>query len=303
MIETGQTGRPAENEGVFPWSLAEQVFDHIKSRHLRVLRYCDLSSSTLANPSKYRYIDEFVRFNGLRFGPVSAFRALGKLVLIRQGGGRPFFQKMADFLLKNDSAPAVILQHDADLLPDRTIEMMELESRYGLRSSNYFFARHAETDDYHPNFEKLQEFERAGFEIGYHQNAYERSDYDVKGALDIVAKDLAYLKRYFDIRSFVPHGGQSSTNGLNNDHLPHEGELRDLLWAYNGKCILKEHTWSDGGIRKWAPGDPREFVTRLPNGTRAMMLMHPQYYSDELREDWQKLPISKAKWWRQLWGI
>jgi hypothetical protein len=90
---------------------------------------------------------------------------------------------------------------------------------------------------------------------------------------------------------------------LNNEQLPHLEALKSLLWAFNGKCILKHHTWTDGGMKKCAPGDPREFVKKLQPGTRAMILMHPQYYGEKLRHDWEKLPISSYRWWRDLWGL
>lgn len=294
---------PRESEGVFPWSLAEQVFKLINAHGIRTLRYADLEASVLRNPSRFRYIDEYVRFGGSEFTPLATIRALSRLLYLRLGDGLPFYESVADRLTCGSDAPTIILQHDADLLPERSVQMMALEELHGLRSSNYFFAEHAETDEYDLDIEALKPYEAKDFEIGYHQNAYERSGYEVEKALDLVEEDLAFLGSHFNIRTFVPHGGRPSADGLNNRHLPHEGRSAKLLWAYNGRCILKEYTWTDGGIHKSTKTDPREFVRGLKNGTRAVMLMHPQYYADVLRDDWEDLPISAETWWRELWGL
>jgi len=294
---------PPESEGVFPWSLAREVFDLINARGITVKRYRDLEPSRLETPSRFRYIDEYVRSRGSEFTIPATARAVVRLIYIRLGERLPFYDRLAAKLAAGGVPPTVILQHDADLIPERTLEMMALEEDHSLHSSCYFFAEHAETDDYELDIERLKGYQAKGFEIGYHQNAFERSGYDVEKARILVDEDLSVLMRHFDVRSFVPHGGQPSTDGRNNRHLPHEGSLEGLLWAYNGNCILKEHTWSDGGIRKLTKTDPREFVRKLRNGTRAIMLMHPQYYSDVLRDNWRDLPISREPWWRQLWGL
>ena len=295
---------PNEEEALFPWSLVDEVFDLIEERDARVLRYCDLDTERSLCGSRLRYFDEFVRFGLGKFGPVSALRTLTRYAVLRGGNRWPILGRLRGMYTKGDRAPTIILQHDADRFPDRTVAMAQREESRGLKSSCYVFVEHAEKDEaYELDVESLQELERRGFEIGYHQNAFERADYDQRRAFELVASDLDWLEKRFDIRSFVPHGGTPSPSGLNNDHLPQGGRLEPLLWAYNGKCILKEYTWSDGGIHKWTPMDPRRFVRELAPGSRAMMLLHPQYYGDRLRHDWEKLPISREPWWRRLWGL
>jgi hypothetical protein len=206
--------------------------------------------------------------------------------------------------LGRKSFPAtVILQHDADVMPERTVDMMKREYAKGITSSCFIFAKHAENIEYNLPINELKMLEQYGFEIGYHLNAFERADYNVNNAFDLVREDLNYLNKFFNITSYVPHGGIASKDGRNNYSLPHEKDLKPLTLAYNGRCILKEFTWSDGGLRKNTPSDPRVFSKNIPNNSRAMMLIHPQYYGDTLRYDWETLPISKEKWWRDLWGL
>ena len=298
----------SETQVVFPWSLAEGVFDLLQERKIRTIRYCDLDFEGSRVGSAQRYWDEYVRFRSGRVNPLTVSRAAGAFAFLRWSGrfpaGRfPLYHRTIEFLFGKLAAPTVILQHDADSLPDRTLEMMRREQRRGFLSSCYFFAEHADGEPYDLDIEALHSLESDGFEIGYHQNAYERAGYDRDLAFRLVASDLDWLQQHFRIRTFVPHGGRPSKDGLNNDHLPHAGRLQPLHWAYNGRCILKEYTWSDGGIHKWTPENPKDFVKKLANGSRAMMLMHPQYYGDRLRDDWSRLPIAKQRWWRELWGL
>jgi hypothetical protein len=258
----------------------------------------------LPNPSQYRYVDEFIRFSYGKITPLTTIKSLLKLISIRKPG-LPFAATVADALTRNKGNPVIIMQHDADNIPSRTLNVMRLEQKNNLTSSNYFFSEHAENEDYSYDISALKELENQGFEIGYHLNAFERANYDITRAKALVNHDLAKLGKDFNITSYVPHGGLAGKDGINNDNYPHIGALKDLLWAYNGKCILKEYTWSDGGVRtnKHIPIDPRQFVTQLKQGTRAVMLMHPQYYGESLRPDWETLNISNQKWWRKLWGL
>ncbi len=77
-----------------------------------------------------------------------------------------------------------------------------------------------------------------------------------------------------------------------------------MLWAYNGKCLLKDIMWSDG-LSEGPEGasDPRLEAKKIEPGMRAIFLFHPQYYGHQLRDDWESIPISKKPWWRKLWKL
>jgi hypothetical protein len=298
------------HEVIFPWALVEEVFDLIHEGQIHTMRYCDLGYQRSLFSSRLRYIDEYVRFRGGNpLNPLSVVKNVVTLICLRASckGGKhlPLLQQVLRLCSAKQDAPVLFLQHDADSRPDKTLEMMSRERDRGIKSSSYFFVEHAEGETYSLDIKAMQDMEQWGHEIGYHQNAYERCNYEYEQARKLVEADLEWLQRYFDIRSFVPHGGRPSPKGLNNVDFPHVGKLKPLLWAYNGRCVLKECTWSDGGMkkRKVPPIDPREYIKRLPKGVRAMMLMHPQYYRDCLRPDWRALSISNSGWWRALWGL
>ena len=292
-----------ETETAFPFSLADEVFQLLKERDLQCVRYCDLDYKNSRLGSRFRYVDEFVRATEGRFTPFKTLLCLFRLVAIRKGEGRKAMEPLLRFLCRNRPRPIAILQHDADMFPDRTLDMMEKEKKHGLVSSSYFFRDHADPVPYELDLQRMKGLEADGFEMGYHQNAYERSGYELNQALKLVEEDVAFYREHFNLRSFVPHGGTPGPKGINNNSLPQRDSLKPLLWAYNGKCILKHYTWSDGAMKKRAPSDPREFVKNLRPGTRAMFLMHPQYYGHRLRHDWRDLPISSHAWWRKLWNL
>lgn len=290
-----------ETEVVFPISLANDVFDILIERNLNVLRYKDLDTKDSWCGSRCRYIDEYVRFKTGSLNPFSFTRAIFTYFILKRY--TPSYIWISQRFGKKNVPATVILQHDADVMPERTLDMIKLEHAKGIKSSCYIFSEHAENIVYNLPIEELKKFEDHGFEIGYHLNAFERANYNSKYAFDLVKKDLDYLSQFFNITSYVPHGGVYSKDGRNNYSLPHKERLKPLTLAYNGNCILKEFTWSDGGIKKSTPSDPRVFARELPNNSRAIMLMHPQYYGTTLRHDWETLPISKSKWWRKLWGL
>lgn len=292
-----------ECEAAFPLSLADEVFSLLKARNINCIRYCDLKYKESHLGSRYRYADEFIRASEGKLNPWTAFIGLLRLIVIRKGEGKKRLEPLLRGLSRSRDRPVAILQHDADMLPQRTLQMIEKEKQYGLLSSSYFFKAHADPVSYELDIELMKQYESEGFEIGYHQNAYERAHYNKKAAFKLVDEEVAYFAKHFNLRSFVPHGGTPGPNNINNEKLPQYGPLKPLLWAFNGKCILKHYTWSDGGMKKRAPSDPRKFVQQLRPGTRAMILMHPQYYGNELRHDWEQLPVSKHQWWRDLWNL
>lgn len=282
---------------VFPLSLFKETVEILNRRNATFLCYRDLNFSGKFNSSRLNYLGEYVRFKKGRIDPILILLSvLGRCAM----RGRPPFMRSFNSLLNRDKAPpTILLQHDADRQPYKTIDLMNMEKELGMRSSNYFFYESSYSDekDYKLDIEVLQSLEQDGFEIGYHQNAYELGCHDLNRAFKIVSRDVQWFRRYFRLSSFVPHAVQ-------NRLAPHDGELKDLIWAYNGRGVLTDFSWSDGGTEKYAtPSDPREFASFLPDGCRAGMLFHPQYYGFSLCRNWESLPISKMTWWKKLWGF
>lgn len=293
---------------LFPFHLVEEVIQQLRSRGVRFECFADQDIKPEECQGRIGFEKEYCRFKlgawALPFFPLTS-------VLNRIAWRIPSLGLGALMGWRAPRAPVVILHHDADRQPHKTVDMMRLEERLGVVSSNYFFvercARWSGDDEaYDVDFAALRELEASGFEIGYHLNAMERGDYDAACASAIAAQDIALLQQLMKLRTFVAHGGVPGPGGVNNEHTPYTGKLASLVWAYSGKGFVNDVRWSDGAAEGEAGlrlRDPRVVASLLRGRMRGHFLMHPQYYGHTLRPDWQSLPISRLPWWRALWDL
>ena len=126
----------------------------------------------------------------------------------------------------------VLLDHHIDFYVIETEVMCRWEQEHGVRSSVYLFnqfrvqkgsRRRHDWKITDLNVAFYQQLERDGFEIGYHQNAVGQVLWEldeplvlrqpkslspevIKKAQRIFAHDVDSLSKYFDIRTFIPHG-------------------------------------------------------------------------------------------------
>lgn len=284
-------------ETFFPFSLAEEVIAILKEKDCAFVNYADFNLS-LIHPKLDRlaYFIEFIEFN------VADQNILRKLTLPARFLIRKIIhkEKLFDFLTQENTrkGPVVILQHDADQQPYKTIDLMKIEESLNVVSSSYFFRK--QNLDYEKTYnfdiQELQRLEKKGFEIGYHLNAHELGEFDLKKSMEIVEEDIAFFQNHFNLRTFVPHG--------DNHNIPYSGVLRKYAWCYNGNGFSQNEMWSDGNMYSENLEDPRVVASRLKKGQRGMFLMHPQYYGHQLiSARYPKLPVAKEEWWRKLWNL
>ena len=188
----------------------------------------------------------------------------------------------------------VILQHDVDNEPQRTMALLREEQRLGLRSNVMIFNQRVnrrvlqktgrmEYKRYEIDHEELRRMQAAGFVIGYHSNAYEQALFDREKASAIFERDVAELRRHFDIRFFCPHGGVRDAEGHSNAALDIPPSLRQSLrWVLNRHTARFDGSYSDGAMnspkREADNRDLRRFVETWRPGKRYRILIHPQYY-------------------------
>lgn len=220
----------------------------------------------------------------------------------------------------------VFLQHDVDSAPDRTMEALRVEEELGLRSNVMIFSRridrrhYRETGEllYTPYIEDrstLKALEAKGFVVAYHCNAYERSRFSKAEAEQIMTHDVADLSRDFAIDFMSAHGGPPDSAGKSNNSLELPPALsRRIRWVHNGHSIHVDGGFSDGGLnsgRRQADSfDLRRFVQAMRPGGRYRILVHPQYYSDDvdpnpnLRSAWyeEALQAHAARPRRNVWN-
>ena len=146
----------------------------------------------------------------------------------------------------------LLLDHHIDFYPVETHIMCKWEKDNAVISNIYIFNRCPYDDtlqikqwtveDLDIDFYKS--LEKSGFEIGYHQNAVGiargkelQRNYNIQDlskeliakAQKIFAEDVENLRRYFNIRTFIPHGAGEGNSQL----LDLPTDYDDLKWVYN----------------------------------------------------------------------
>lgn len=189
----------------------------------------------------------------------------------------------------------VLLQHDVDSVPERTLRLLREEDALGLRSNVMIFRERVDrrhfvrtgevrVTPYEIDHEWLAHLEgQRGFVVAYHANAYERASFDREEAARIFEDDVAELRRRFRIDFFSPHGGPPGPDGESNNSVGTPPSLsKSLRWVANRHTLRLDGGYSDGGInspkRDPVGRDPRDFVRLWRPGGRYRVLLHPQYY-------------------------
>ncbi len=208
----------------------------------------------------------------------------------------------------------VLLQHDVDMVPERTINLLREEERLELSSNIMIFNRrinrrhlqktgellYTEYDIDHDYLRHLRD--EHDFVIGYHSNAFGRALFDMEKAEGIFEEDVGSLRKKFDIQYFSPHGGAKSPDGLSNNCVPVPEALKNSIrWVNNKFTPYFDGNYSDGGInsplRDPEKRDLRDFVKKWKRGMRYRILLHPQYY----HSPWTPSPrLAGTEWYDRL---
>lgn len=189
----------------------------------------------------------------------------------------------------------VLLQHDVDTRPERSMRLLEEELARGTRSNMMIFVRRVDRrhlkatgelrfTDYELDEALLQRAVRAGFVVAYHQNAFEQSHFDEARAQQIFVEDVSAVAARFPLAFTSAHGGTPGPDGRNNRDVTLPPELAGRIrWVHNGFSPWFAGTYSDGGInspvRDPDKRDLRDFVRTWRPGQRYRILTHPQYYA------------------------
>lgn len=199
--------------------------------------------------------------------------------------------------LAKEGRALVLIQHDVDTQPERTLAALREERDRQLPSNVMIFRRRVDRHllketgtlaytEYALDHQFLKELEDERFVIGYHSNAMEQALWDRSRAERIFLEDLAALRASFDVGFFSPHGGVVGPDGTKNRDL----EITDasslgIRWVHNGRTPRFTASYSDGGLngRKLDPAtrDLRDFVRTWEPGGRYRVVIHPQYYNND----------------------
>ena len=142
--------------------------------------------------------------------------------------------------------------------------------------------------------------------VGYHSNAYDRSNRDRKKAIDIFYDDIVQIeKKGLNIKYFSMHGGRVDPDGFCNAKLDIKNKFfqKKIYWVHNGKSPIFNFTLSDGSASN--PSYLNETtnmfdgISGLKKCMRNRILLHPQYYKLENKKF--SFPIlHDAKWCKDI---
>jgi hypothetical protein len=208
----------------------------------------------------------------------------------------------------------VLLQHDVDSNPGRTIDVAREEERLGVPSNIMIFNKRISRrylkatgkllyTGYPLDYDYLHRLqEQNGFVIGYHCNAFEQGLFDMQAAKNVFESDVRELREHFAIDFFSPHGGTPSPNGLNNHDLEIPASLSNSIrWVHNRHTPWFTSAYSDGGInspkRDPEGRDLRDFVRTWQPGGRYRVLTHPQYY---MHNSGRSPRLTGAGWYEEV---
>ena len=275
----------------FPLPWYKRFLEEIRKRKIEILTYDDLLADCNDQDYKNCYSREFKKWHR-RYNPGFILRR---------------------FKRKEDRA-FLLIQHDVDSLPLYTKRMVAMEAEYGIRSNVFVFRekyyRRPKRDAYELDYEFFQRAERAGFVVGYHQNALQLSGFDIERATKRFYDDVTCLRDHFAIKYFCPHGGESrSVNGriLRNADVPIPQELEDAIqWVYNRYGLRFSGRWSDGGLRRISDIKRlrgldiiEEFVKKMQPGKRYFALIHPQRWGYNVKMNFNPL-LAEQPWYQQV---
>lgn len=210
----------------------------------------------------------------------------------------------------------VLLQHDVDSVPHRSMDIARLEEERGLRSALMIHRRRhnrrilkeqrrVEFTPYELDVTLLQRLERErGFVIGYHHNALEQALWNERRARRGMREDIEALREHFDIRFMSAHGGVKSPDGRNNSSVRLSRWLRrQVRWVCTGHGCRVDGMFEDGGYaaarRPFGERDLRDFVRTWRAGGRYRVNLHPQYYGEPSAPD---PAYADVAWYRELFG-
>jgi hypothetical protein len=215
---------------------------------------------------------------------------------------------------RNRKKRYLLIQHDVDDHPHRTVAMMNLEREYGVRSNIFMFAsrwsRNGPDAPYPIDHGYFQAAQEDGFVIGYHQNALQLSSFNPEMAMQRYEDDVNYLRTFYRIDYVVPHGGKGQEiDGVmtHNRDLPIPRPLQSTLrWVYNKHGLRFSQRVSDGGLRKCTDSKRLQqldlagnFVRSIKRGERAFVLVHPQRWGSNTNPSQTPL-LASQPWYKSM---
>jgi hypothetical protein len=213
-----------------------------------------------------------------------------------------------DYIIKEPHSNFVILRHDVDSKPKRALRMARLEHKLDIGASYYF--RH-KPSVFDPNI--LKEIHELGHEIGYHYEVLSKCKGNYKKSIKLFEKELCDFRKICEITTICMHGSPLSRYD-NRDlwkiyDFKHSGILgetylsagKDLEYfsdtgcSWNPRYKLRDVIDDNGNNIIINTTDDLSDLIKTKNSKKIYLLMHPENWSENLRETYYISSENKMK--------
>lgn len=204
----------------------------------------------------------------------------------------------------------IILRHDVDLKPERSVAVAKLESEFGIKSTYYF---RITREVYRPQL--IKEIADLGHEIGYHYEVVDKAKGDYTRAIKIFEHELNLLRGICKIeticmhgRSWTPWNNRLIWNYYDFKKFGIRGEVylsinyidiayfSDTARTWSNKYKIKDLV-STTTTLKTQIKTTDELIAIIKNNVfdKIMILMHPDVWSSNLIQWFRDLTIQSIK--------
>jgi len=199
--------------------------------------------------------------------------------------------------MKDPRRRVVILRHDVDRNPERSVRLARIERERGLRGTFYFRATRGGFDG-----NSIEAVSRLGHEVGYHYEDLARSRGNRTAAIESFERNLRKLRALVPVETVCMHGSPLSTrdnrslwvNGVHYGDFGIKGEpyfdldfssvgyLSDTGRRWDGAASLRDRVNANSKLRARSTHDVIWGFqsSRMPR--QLMLTLHPQRWTDDI---------------------
>ena len=164
---------------------------------------------------------------------------------------------MTEYICKQHPDKFILLRHDVDRMPERTLETAKIEYELGIKATYYF---RTNKSVFKPDI--IHQIRDMGHEIGYHYETLSEAKGDKKKAFNLFKANLDDFRNVCDVKTICMHGKPLSK--YDNRELWEEHDFKEL--GLIGEAYLSVgddlnylsdtgRTWGSGNnLRDYIPG-------------------------------------------------
>ncbi len=142
-----------------------------------------------------------------------------QLIMALQSQGF-FFQPFRDYI-KSPKENSILLRHDVDRIPEKSLQIAKLQMEYGIKGSYYFRILPCSYNE-----DIIKQIADLGHEIGYHYEDLSLTKGNIDNAYTSFCKNLEKFRKLYPVKTICMHGNPRS-----------KWDSKDIWKKYNYKLL------------------------------------------------------------------